>query len=340
MDENKTWANVAQNKNNNDLFRIKYMDGNPSWPNIPESRPKNKTLKNDEILKREQSKKHNFDQIHEHIKTVCCDRADVSKKAYYELYKSINRPNPAQLAEIEYYKTYNNYYEAILKHIVGNDVNVIASEIGEFQLAYEEEDEEEDEEEMVIVEKQMPIVEEKLVVNDDKETEVAQIATRFDSSDWKQVASTKTTKTMSKDDKNKQLGFWATSFAEDIVNRYEMKDGNEFRVNCQGVVVGKLNNGAVVNPNKFLDPTYIEGAGTVQSGAHRLFKSKFYEVLKSRFGENHNLHMKFTKDSSNPMIFYINVETFKTKEPQENWVAQTKTTNKDSKINFVKSADH
>ena len=85
---NMSWANVAGNTQKVNK-KVKNQDNQNKKSSI-----------NDDILEREKNKKYKFDEIQETMKTVCCERAESVKKACYDLYKCINRPNPTQLSEI------------------------------------------------------------------------------------------------------------------------------------------------------------------------------------------------------------------------------------------------
>lgn len=74
--------------------------------------------------------------------------------------------------------------------------------------------------------------------------------------------------------------------------------------NCRNKTLGTIHD-QLIRTDKFLDPTYVNDS-TFHSASHRTFKTEFLDVLKTKLGDNHGLHVRFDKDFNDPCIFHIN----------------------------------
>ena len=59
-----------------------------------------------------------------------------------------------------------------------------------------------------------------------------------------------------------------------------------------------------IYPNKFLDSTFVVNTKT-HTKSHMLFKNELLNRLKNDLGPNHNIHVKFEKNTNNNLIFNI-----------------------------------
>ena len=306
---------------------------------------KKKTNKTDEKNKNqhvdtmvaEQEKQRKLLEIEDTIKKVCCEKADSVKKAFLIAFK-INNPKKAEiLANEEYFKTFNLFYEKLSEKFKPQGSNANISQILEFQLYDDQDEKKVDENEVDNIVKKVDDIVKKVDENEVDENKDVVIEKNVDDNNkssnetfngWKEIKTPLKTKfsDMNLDEKHQQLIKFAREFSEKLIqNGSEIKRSvqnekknaiiYEITINCTGQRLGFINDKPIY-PNKFLDPTYVENS-VYHSAAHQCFKRQFFEVLKSRLGENHNLHVRFDKDYNNPLIFHIK---FFKRRMQDNWI--------------------
>ena len=121
-----------------------------------------------------------------------------------------------------------------------------------------------------------------------------------------------------KEKKREEFTKYANKFAIEILSSADIKKliienknknfnnfsyFHEIRIDCTNKRIGMIDNKPVY-PNKFLDPTFINGT-KYRTTSHQIFKKQFFEILNTIFTENHNMHIRFDKDPINNKIFYI-----------------------------------
>ena len=103
-------------------------------------------------------------------------------------------------------------------------------------------------------------------------------------------------------------------YAKSIIDENYITIGTFITINCKDDDVLKNINNIPILKSKFLDSTYVNANNKLHSSTHHNFKNEFLKLLEERYSKEHNLHVNFTKDSNNDMLFTIYFsEAFKNK---------------------------
>jgi hypothetical protein len=103
-------------------------------------------------------------------------------------------------------------------------------------------------------------------------------------------------------------------YAKNIIDEHDITIGTSIIIDCKDNNVLKTINNIPILKSKFLDSTYVDANSKLHSSTHHNFKNSFLKLLEERYGKEHNLHVNFTKDSNNDMVFTIYFsEAFKNK---------------------------
>jgi len=240
------------------------------------------------------SKKHEIEYI---IKKVCIDNATIVKNAFMTAYNIIKPKDAKLIAEEEYQKTYNLFYSKLSTKYELEGINIKIIDIIEYKLTDDNDkintlnnennlpiyqvNNIHDQINTVNNEKNLPVNNEKnLPVNNEKNLSIFQV-----------------------NNTQEQLNIIARNFAKNIIINQEINNKTHLEINCENTILGYINNKPIF-PNKFLDPTYVKES-TFHTASHHFFKKEFFNILKQHLGDNHNLHVKFSKDLNNNMIFHI-----------------------------------
>jgi len=210
----------------------------------------------------------------------------IVKNAFMTAYNIIKPKDAKLIAEEEYQKTYDLFYSKLSTkyQLEGHNIRII--DIIEYKLM-------DDNDKINIVEDQINIVNE-------KNLSIHQVNNKQDKIN---IDNEKNLSICKMNNTQEQLNIIAKDFAKNIIINQEINNKTHLEINCENTILGYINNKPIF-PNKFLDPTYVKES-TFHTASHHFFKKEFFNILKQHLGDNHNLHVKFSKDLNNNMIFHI-----------------------------------
>ena len=303
----------------------------------------------------------NFQRNENDIKKKCEAIANSVKISTYDAFKITDPANATWLSLEQYNQTYSRIYNTLSQAYKTPDTNIKKSKSLKYQESdIEKSDDEESDDEESDSDNEESDSDNEESYCDTKTEEKAVESVKIQSPiiepsiGWKTIkpsSKVKSTIEIAKQKKQEQLDPFAKTLALQIINKEieyirninnEDKNYNEDKnhnednslhtiiVDCTGITLGEIN-GWVIYPNKFLDSTFVAN-NNLNSSAHHQFKKIFLNMLKENIGEDHNLHVRFDKDSIDPLVF--NIRFFR-KRRQDKFITH-RNMSTDSKIQVVK----
>ena len=276
VSESKETCTIPESKENLEISNVSELKETCIIPELEKNINKNLKISCDIITSIVSESRDNIDNINLRkyeieftINKICIDKATLVKNAFMTAYNIIKPKNAKLIAEEEYKKTYALFYDKLSRKYELEGLNIRISDLLEYQLP--------DEDEKIIVEEQ----------NNEENLPIYQV----------------NNKTIDIIDKQNQINIIARNFAKNIIINQEINNRTHLEIDCKDIILGYVNNKPIF-PNKFLDPTYVKDS-TFHTSSHHCFKKEFFDILKEHLGDNHNLHVKFSKDLNNNMNFHI-----------------------------------
>ena len=240
-------------------------------------------------------------EIESTIKKVCIDKATVVKNAFMTAYNIIKPKNAKLIADEEYKKTYELFYDKLSTKYKLEGLNIRIIDILEYQLT-DDEINVQNEENLSIYEETSSMYEKRIEKQNEERIE-KQNEERIEKQNEEKLSTYQVNnKIIDTIDIQNQINKIAIKFAKSIIINQEINNKTHLEIYCKDVILGYVNNKPIY-PNKFLDPTYVKD--TYHTSSHYFFKKIFIKILKDEYLGNYNLHVKFSKDLNDNMIFHI-----------------------------------